>query len=283
MTTTLTSLAIPALAASSTLLAWSVLALRWTAATSRGHTERKAMARRAPPRAMAPFAAGLSIAGVMWIALDLPLLASATLLLWVAGLRILRTRHARQCDASDFEYALEAIGSAGRALRAGIPMTGVLRILADESRGSAQTAFREIVGREALGEELATSISSVLLKSPNPALRAFGLAMIQQLAAGGNLAEVTDRLARALVDRARIRRRARAILAYGRAATIALALVPLLIVPMLCQIVDGYADLLLRSNTGHVLLIVSASLLVMGVVSIQRLTDIDAMRPESRP
>jgi tight adherence protein B len=115
----------------------------------------------------------------------------------------------------------------------------------------------------------------VLLSSPIPALRAFGLSLIQQISAGGNLAEVTDRLAKSLVERERIRRRIKTILAYGRAAAIVLSLTPLIAVPVLCRLVDGYAALLFNSGTGQILLVTAALMLVVGGVMIQRMTGVD--------
>lgn len=270
----MTAIAVPALAAAITLLAWTLILLRGGPASPR-RPGRAGDASRGSDDGPWSLIVGLTIAGALWLGLDQPILAAAAMLVWMGAVRIVRTRRRRRADSEELLHAVEAIGTAGRALRSGIPLAGVLRILASESGGETQRAFREIESRGALGEELASSIESVLLTSRIPALRAFGLALIQQVSAGGNLAEVTDRLARALVERSRIRRRMRTILAYGRAAAIALVLTPLLVVPMLCQILDGYAALLLDSPTGHMLLIVAAAMLIVGASSIQRLTGID--------
>jgi len=274
MSVDLTAIAVPALAAAITLLAWTFILLRSGAASVPQPDPARFQARGQDEGPWA-LIVGLAIAGALWLGLDQPMLAAAAMMLWVGTVRVMRTRSRRRSESVELQNAVEAIGTAGRALRSGIPLPGVLRILASESRGETQRAFREIEARGSLGEDLASSIQSVLLASPIPALRAFGLALIQQVAAGGNLAEVTDRLARSLVERSRIRRRMRTILAYGRSAAIALVFTPLLVVPMLCQLLDGYADLLFRSSTGHVLLIIAAAMLMTGVAVIQRLTGVD--------
>lgn len=274
MSVDLTAITVPALAAAMTLLAWTFILMRSGSASPRGMERARAAPRAGRDRPWT-LAIGIVIAGALWLGLDQPVLAAASMLLWTGGVRMMRIRRQRRAESEELQHAIEAISTAGRALRSGIPLAGVLRILATDSRGETRRAFREIEARGALGEDLASSIESVLLTSPIPALRAFGLALIQQIAAGGNLAEVTDRLARSLVERSRIRRRIRTILAYGRAAAIALALTPLLVVPILCQMLDGYAALLFGSSTGHVLLIVASSLLVAGAAAIQRLTGVD--------
>lgn len=270
------TIAVPALAASITLLAWTFILLRSApTASDRARAPQGAPRDRGSGDGPMTLIIGLAIAGALWIGFRQPLLAAGAMLLWMGGVRIFRARRRMRRESEELQHAVEAVGSAGRALRSGIPLSGVLRILASESRGDTQRAFREIESREALGEDLTSSIQAVLLTSPIPALRAFGLALIQQVGSGGNLAEVTDRLARSLVERSRVRRRTKTILAYGRSAAIVLTGTPLLAVPMLSQLLEGYSALLFDTPTGHVLLVIAAALMVVGAASIQRMTEVD--------
>jgi tight adherence protein B len=225
-------------------------------------------------------ALGLAIATVLWIAGERPMLAAAVFAVWNLIVVIVRSRARTRRTVEQERYAVEAISGASRALRAGIPLGGMLVILAVEGRGEAGRAFREIIRRESLGEDLASAIRRVLLRSPLPALRAFGLAVIVQINAGGNLADTTDRLARSLVERGRMRRRARTIVSYSRAAATVLSVLPILAVPLMAWLVDDYLTLLLDRPAGNILLAVSAVLLVAGIASIQRFGRIDgAGRP----
>jgi len=225
---------------------------------------------------------GLAIAGTFWIVGDRPLLAAAVFAVWNLAVVILRSRARARRAVEEERNAVEAIAGASRALRAGIPLGGMLEILAVESRGEAGRAFREIVSRESFGEDLAAAIRHVLLRSPLPALRAFGLAVIVQINAGGNLADTTDRLARSLVERGRMRRRARTIVSYSRTAATVLSVLPLIAVPLMAWLVDDYLVLLLDRPVGNILLGVSAVLLVAGIASIQRFGRIDGSQ-EGRP
>lgn len=225
-------------------------------------------------------ALGLAIATVLWIAGERPMLAAAVFAVWNLIVVIVRSRARTRRTVEQERYAVEAISGASRALRAGIPLGGMLEILAVEGRGEAGRAFREIIRRESLGEDLASAIRRVLLRSPLPALRAFGLAVIVQINAGGDLADTTDRLARSLVERGRMRRRARTIVSYSRAAATVLSVLPILAVPLMAWLVDDYLTLLLDRPAGNILLAVSAVLLVAGIASIQRFGRIDgAGRP----
>ena len=225
---------------------------------------------------------GLAFAGVFWIFGERPLLAAAVFAVWNLAVVILRSRARARRAVEEERNAVEAIAGASRALRAGIPLGGMLEILAVESRGEAGRAFREIVRRESLGEDLAAAIRRVLLRSPLPALRAFGLAVIVQINAGGNLADTTERLARSLVERGRMRRRARTIVSYSRTAATVLSVLPLIAVPLMAWLVDDYLVLLLDRPVGNILLGISAVLLVAGIASIQRFGRIDGSQ-DGRP
>jgi tight adherence protein B len=274
----------PAFAAFLAFVLWWLFAVRPERRRMRTGGDDAARPAYAPgesPTARASLLAlGLAIATVLWIAGERPMLAAAVFAVWNLIVVIVRSRARTRRTVEQERYAVEAISGASRALRAGIPLGGMLEILAVEGRGEAGRAFREIIRRESLGEDLASAIRRVLLRSPLPALRAFGLAVIVQINAGGNLADTTDRLARSLVERGRMRRRARTIVSYSRAAATVLSVLPILAVPLMAWLVDDYLTLLLDRPAGNILLAVSAVLLVAGIASIQRFGRIDgAGRP----
>ena len=214
-------------------------------------------------------------AGLIWIVGGRSGPAIAFVALWYGARALLRVWKRNKRTIEEERCALHAVSTASRALRAGIPIAGMLQILATEGEGVAGKAFQEIVQRENLGEELPTSVRSVLLNSPLPALRAFGLALLVQFEAGGNIAETTERLAAALVDRGRVRRRAKTVLAYGRSAAMLVAMGPLLVIPLMSAISADYADFIMNRPVGNLLVAISAILLATGLVSVQRICRIE--------
>lgn len=230
-----------------------------------------------------PLVVGLALGAFVWFGLERPLLAVALFAVWQGLTLVLRMRARERRAREDERDAVEAIATAGRALRAGIPLPGVLSIVAAEARGRARAAFAEVVQREALGEDLGTSVRSVLLRSELAALRAFGLAIVAQLAAGGNMADTTDRLSQSLIERARVRRRARAIVAYSRMATQVLVALPATAVVLMSTLVDGYTEILFERPEGNVILGTAAVMLVTGLVLLQRFSRIEAVPERSSP
>jgi Flp pilus assembly protein TadB len=103
--------------------------------------------------------------------------------------------------------------------------------------------------------------------------------LLVQLTAGGNIADTADRLARSLVERGRIRRRARTILTYGRTAAIVLAMLPAVVVPILCVNLEGYAGFVFDRPAGNLLLAICTVLVAGGMSIVHRLSQIELARP----
>jgi tight adherence protein B len=256
--------------------AWWAIVMRRATSESKPETsmfERRS--RRSGLRRLVPWAVVVAgamavgaLTGRMPFALAFAAMGYGVVVLWRA-----RTRQRRAMREEQF--AIDAIQTASRSLKAGVPLAGVLELLAVEAQGQTGRAFREIVQREGMGEELGSAVRKVLIRSPLPALQGFGLAVIMQISAGGNLADTTDRLAESLIERRRVRRRARAIVAYSRTASSVLAVLPLVAVPLMCGMVDGYTEFLFHEPQGNVVLAVAVVLLAVGLTSVQRLGRIE--------
>jgi len=218
---------------------------------------------------------GVGVAAFLWSTTGRTGLAIGVFAIWWGIVLVARSRRRQRMELDAEASALEAIGSASRALRAGIPVSGMLAILAAESRGPARRAFGELVRRESLGEQFDSAVRRVLLGSSIAPLRAFGLALLVHGDAGGNLADSTDRLARSLVERGRVRRRARTITSYARTAGMTLSVMPIAVIALMTAMVDGYAEFVFERPLGNLLVGLSAVLVVVGIVSMQRIARVD--------
>ncbi|MFM9179990.1 MAG: type II secretion system F family protein [Phycisphaerales bacterium] len=204
-------------------------------------------------------------------------LAFASFAVSFGAVSVSRSRiRARRAEREEREV-LEAIGTAAVGLRAGLPLAGVLQILAAESGGEPGRAFREVVRRESMGQDLSGAVERVLVGSRLMALRGFGLALMVHASAGGNLSAASDRIARSLIDRARIRRRSRTILAYGMFAANFLAVAPVLAFLVIGLQLEEYADLMLNRPVGHLLMGMAAALVVVGLVTVRRMSSFERL------
>lgn len=204
-------------------------------------------------------------------------LAFASFAVAFGTVSVMRSRIRAQRAEREERDVLEAIGTAAVGLRAGIPLAGVLQILASESRGEPGRAFREVARRESMGQDFSGAVERVLVGSRLVALRMFGLALLVHASAGGNLSAAADRIARSLIDRARMRRRTRTILSYGLFAANFLAVAPVLAFLVISLQLEEYSDLMLNQPVGHLLLGVAATLVVVGLVAVRRMSSFDRL------
>ena len=204
-------------------------------------------------------------------------LAFASFAVTFGAVSVARSRiRAHRAEREEREV-LEAIGTAAVGLRAGLPLAGVLQILASEAGGEPGRAFREVARREAMGQDFAGAVERVLVGSRLMALRMFGLALLVHASAGGNLSAASDRIARSLIDRARMRRRSRTILAYGMFAANFLAVAPVLAFLVISLQLEEYADLMLNRPVGHLLMGMAAALVVVGLVTVRRMSSFERL------
>lgn len=204
-------------------------------------------------------------------------LAFASFAVSFGAVSVARSRiRARRAEREERDV-LQAIGTAAVGLRAGLPLAGVLQILASESSGEPGRAFREVARRESMGQDFAGAVERVLVGSRLMALRMFGLALLVHASAGGNLSAASDRIARSLIDRARIRRRSRTILAYGIFAANFLAIAPVLSFLVISLQLEEYADLMLNQPVGHLLMGMAAALVVVGLVTVRRMSSFERL------
>lgn len=204
-------------------------------------------------------------------------LAFASFAVAFGTVSVVRSRIRAQRAEREERDVLDAIGTAAVGLRAGIPLAGVLQILAAESRGEPGRAFREVARRESMGQDFPGAVERVLVGSRLVALRMFGLALLVHASAGGNLSAASDRIARSLIDRARMRRRTRTILAYGLFAANFLAVAPVLAFVVISVQLEEYSDLMLNQPIGHLLLGIAATLVVVGLVAVRRMSSFDRL------
>ena len=212
--------------------------------------------------------------GIVWYLTNEAIFATIAFGSGFAVATLLRRSGRRRAEVQEGRNALAAIETATRVLRAGIPMPGMLEVLARDAEGESGVAFREILRREGLGEPLADSIRSTLLQSRLAELRAFGMALLVHVEVGGNLVDICDRLGKTILERGRIQRRAEAIVTYGRIAGGVLSIAPFVVVPIVGASIDDYFDLLFNRPIGNALLVVSLVMVIVGTFMIQRMTQV---------
>lgn len=222
-------------------------------------------------------ALGLAAAGLLigwsttrlgWVALAAALLAFA--------LPFAKISSDRKKRLEKFEEQLpDAIDMVTRALRAGHPFAGAMRLVAEDMDEPVAGEFRQTFNDINYGNDIRRAMLGLLGRVPGVTLMAFVTSVLVQRETGGNLAEILDQIAKVVRGRFRFQRQVRTLTAEGRMSAWVLVLVPFVLFAVLWLSSPDYLVTLLESGTGHRLLIIGGVLEVLGILWIRKVIRIE--------
>jgi tight adherence protein B len=160
------------------------------------------------------------------------------------------------------------------AMRAGHSFAGALSVVVEEAPEPSRREFRRVVNDERLGKPIEDAFKDVAQRMRNDELEHIGLVARLQTQTGGNTAEVLDRLVDTLRSRADLRRLVRTLTAQGRLGGWVVSGLPVAVLAAMSILNPEYAQKIFATGAGHVMLVVSVVLIVLGSTVIRRIVDI---------
>ncbi len=168
----------------------------------------------------------------------------------------------------------EAIELISRAMRAGHAFTTGIKIAADELPEPAGPEFRLLFERQNYGAQMPDALRAFAQRVPTIDARFFVTAVLTQREAGGNLAEILDRLAAVMRERFKIRREVRVKSAHGRITAYVLAALPPVLAVLMLMLNPKQMLILTTDPIGINLIIAGVVLQVCGVLLVRKIVDI---------
>jgi tight adherence protein B len=167
---------------------------------------------------------------------------------------------------------IDSLELAARSLRAGHPLTGAFRLIAEEIPAPVGNIFAEVVQHQGLGSSLEQAMRGAAVSCPSPDFKLFATSIVIQLRSGGNLAEMMERLAFVIRERMRLARRVRVLTAQTQFSKRILLTLPIVIFLILNMLNPVYMHPLYSTSTGQKILFVAASGLLIGSWLMNRLS-----------
>jgi tight adherence protein B len=161
-------------------------------------------------------------------------------------------------------------------MRAGHSFVGALSLAVDDSPEPAKRELARVVADEQLGVPIEDTLEVVARRMKSDDFRQAVLVATLQRETGGNTAEVIDRVADSIRERAELRRVVRTLTAQGRMSRWVVTCLPLGLLGIITAINPGYMEPLFTTGTGQLLLVLSAGMVLAGSVIIGRIVDFDA-------
>jgi tight adherence protein B len=189
-------------------------------------------------------------------------------LLWIAGQR----RTAREAL---FERQLvDGLELSARALRAGHPLMGSFRLIADEVDDPVGRIFADICQQHELGVDLEEALRAAAEECRSPDMQLFAASLSIHLRSGGNIADVVEGIAQVIRQRMRLARRVRVLTAQTQLSKRILLGMPLAVFAALHILNPGYARVLYETDSGRGLLLVAATMMAVGWLAMNRMASV---------
>jgi tight adherence protein B len=177
----------------------------------------------------------------------------------------------RRLFSDQLPDALQVIAS---ALRAGHTVIGALAVVSTESPEPTRTEIRRAVADEQLGVPLDVALDRVARRMESREFEQVSVVAGLQREAGGNAAEVLDRVADSVRERIELRQLVRSLTAQGRLSRWVLTLLPPGLAGIIAVLDPGYLSPLFDKSLGRAILVLAGLMIVVGSLLIKRIVDV---------
>jgi tight adherence protein B len=161
------------------------------------------------------------------------------------------------------------------ALRAGHSLVGAMDVMVEGADEPSKTEFRRVLQDEQLGVPIDQALMVTSGRMENVDIDQVAIVTRLQREAGGNTAEVLDRVVENIRGRMEIRRLIKVLTAQGRLARWILTGLPLVLVGFLLMINPDWLTPLTATNIGRAFLVLWALMLIAGSIVIKRIVEIE--------
>ncbi len=218
---------------------------------------------------------GIAAAVVAWLN-SRSLLFAAMGLTSGAALPLIKIFRDRTARIMRFEEQLpDAIDMVKRALRAGHPFSGAIKLVADEMDDPVAGEFGTTFADINYGNDTRRAMLGLLQRVPSVTVMALVTSILVQRETGGNLAEILERIAAVIRGRFKLQRKVKTLSAEGRLSAWILALVPLVLFAVIWVTTPDYLPTLLEDEAGQKMVIYAVVSGVIGIFWVQRVIRIE--------
>jgi len=181
----------------------------------------------------------------------------------------------RQLRFRKFEETLpDAIDLMSRALRAGHSVSAAIEMVAQEVANPTGAEFRKTFEQQNFGLPFREALEGLALRIPLPDLQFLVTAILVQKETGGNLAEILDKTAGVIRERARLKGQLRIYTAQGRLTSWILGLLPFIMFLLITLVNPTYTHILIEDPLGQRLVLIGLVLMGLGFYVIRRIVNI---------
>jgi tight adherence protein B len=192
---------------------------------------------------------------------------------WLPFWKILRDRTKRIQKIE--EQLPDAIDMIKRALRAGHPFSGSLKLASEELPEPLASELKATFADLNYGNDVRRAMLGFLQRIPSVPVMALVTSILVQKETGGNLAEILEQISSVIRGRFKLQRKVRTLSAEGRMSAWVLALIPLLLFAAIWVTTPDYLPTLTESEVGQQIIAYAIFSAVIGIYWIRKIIRID--------
>lgn len=168
----------------------------------------------------------------------------------------------------DFADALESMM---RLLKAGMPVSEAIKMVAREYTGPMGEEMERIFDQQKIGVPLPEAVLEAARRMPLTEMQMFATAIAIQTQTGSSLSEVLQNLANVIRARFRLKRKVQALSSEAKASAMIIGALPILVATGLYFVNPDYIILLFTDSTGKFLLGCAVGWMMVGVLVMRQM------------
>jgi tight adherence protein B len=162
-----------------------------------------------------------------------------------------------------------------RGVKAGLPLSDCIRIIASETQEPVKSEFRQIADSQAIGVSLPDASAKLFDRVPLAEANFFGIVVTIQQKAGGSLSDALGNLSRVLRERKKMKAKIKAMSMEAKASAAIIASLPIAVMFLVWLTSPNYIELLWTTPTGRFMMMCSAMWMSMGIFVMRRMINFD--------
>lgn len=162
-----------------------------------------------------------------------------------------------------------------RGLKAGLPLSDAMRMIATEVGPPIGPEFMQVVDGQRIGITIEQGVERMFERIPLPEVSFLGIVISIQSKSGGNLAEALGNLSKVLRDRKKLKAKVRAMSQEAKSSAAIIGALPFLIIGALMLLSPDYLTPLLSTSTGHLVLMGCGAWMLLGILFMRKLISFD--------
>ena len=169
------------------------------------------------------------------------------------------------------EGLADAVDVIIRGLKAGLPLSDAMRVIASESGPPVGPEFLEVVEGQRLGIPIDQGLERVAERMPLPEVIFLSIVVGIQSMAGGNLAEALGNLSRMLRERKKMKNRIRSMSQEAKTSAAIIGSLPFLVGGGLFVVSPGYLAPFFDTPAGNMVLAACVLWMLIGILIMRKM------------